>query len=186
MYLVALAAIATTDKRRHVFDQITGIVVATWGSRGATAPAYAVSSCLLSTSLGEPSGSTPDDSTVGREHPSPSPTEFRYGRGRSAWVVPVVTLAQQLEQLAGLGIFVVGTALLALSLVAWRRERESRMLIVSVAYALFAIHGLVVFLEYYVLAAGLLAFEVIELVEHTSSFLVLFGLLAFFVAITRD
>lgn len=98
----------------------------------------------------------------------------------------MVTLAQQLEQLAGLGIFVVGTALMALSLIAWRRERSSRMRTVSVAYGLFAVHGLVVFLEYYVLAAGLLAYEVVELVEHASSFLVLLGLLAFFVAITRD
>lgn len=98
----------------------------------------------------------------------------------------VVTLAQQLEQLAGLGIFVVAAALLALSMVAWRRERESRMLVVSLAYALFAVHGLIVFLEYYVLAAGILVYDVVELVEHASSFLILFGLLAFFIAITRD
>lgn len=97
----------------------------------------------------------------------------------------MVTAAQQLEQLAGLGIFVVSVALLTLSVIAWRRERERRMLIVGVAYALFAVHGLVVFAEYYLLAAGFLAYEVVELVEHASSVLILLGLLAFFAAITR-
>ncbi|WP_137285750.1 hypothetical protein [Halorussus salinisoli] len=98
----------------------------------------------------------------------------------------MATLAQQLEQLAGLGILVVAVALLSLSLLAWRRERDRRMLIVSVAYGLFAIHGFVVFAEYFVLEYGLLPFAQVELIEHASAFLVLFGLLAFFTAISRE
>ena len=98
---------------------------------------------------------------------------------------PMLTVAQQLEQLAGLGILVVSVALAGLSVVAWRRERERRMLVVAFAYAMFAINGFVVFVEYFVLAYGLLPFDVVELIEHASSFLVLVGLLAFFVAITR-
>lgn len=97
----------------------------------------------------------------------------------------MVTLVQQLEQLAGLGIFLVGAVLMILSILAWRRERERRMLFVSVAYGLFTLHGLVVFLEYYVLSAGLLAYDVVEIIEHASAFLILAGLLAFFFAITR-
>jgi hypothetical protein len=98
----------------------------------------------------------------------------------------VVTLAQQLEQLAGLGIFVVAVVLTALSVAAWRRERDRKMLVVSTAYAMFAVHGFVVFAEYFLLDYGLLSFQTVELLEHASSFLVLFGLLAFFVALTRD
>lgn len=101
------------------------------------------------------------------------------------WAV-MLTLAQQLEQLAGLGILVVSLVLAALSVVAWRRERDRRMLTVAFAYAMFAINGLVVFAEYIVLAYGLLPFDLVELVEHASSFLVLVGLVAFFVAITRE
>lgn len=98
----------------------------------------------------------------------------------------MVTLAQQLEQLAGLGIFLVGLALAALSYAAWRRERDRRMLVVTGAYALFAVHGFVVFVEYFLLEYGFLPFETVELLEHASAFLVLFGLLAFFVALTRE
>ncbi|MFB6107909.1 MAG: hypothetical protein ABEJ82_03585 [Haloplanus sp.] len=98
----------------------------------------------------------------------------------------MVTLAQQLEQLAGLGIFVVSLVLTVLSLVAWRRERERRMLVVGVAYGLFAVNGFVVFAEYFLLELGVVPFGQVELLEHATSFLVLFGLLAFFVAITSE
>lgn len=98
----------------------------------------------------------------------------------------MLTLAQQLEQLVGLGILVVGLGLAALSALAWRRERESRMVLVATAYVLFAIHGAVLFLEYFVLQAGLLPAGQVELLEHGSSVLLLVGLLAFFVAITRE
>ncbi|MFB6170803.1 MAG: hypothetical protein ABEJ06_06605 [Haloarculaceae archaeon] len=98
----------------------------------------------------------------------------------------MLSLAQQLEQLAGLGIFVVSVVLTALSLLAWRRERERRMLVVSVAYALFAVNGFVVFVEYFLVAGSVVPYRVVELAEHATSFLVLFGLLAFFVAITRE
>lgn len=92
-------------------------------------------------------------------------------------------LAQQLEQLISLGIFVAGGALTALSYVAWRRERIRRMGIVTVAYALFASYGLIVFLETLLLSSVGYPLEVIE---HASAILVLFGLLAFFVAMTRE
>jgi hypothetical protein len=98
----------------------------------------------------------------------------------------LLQIAQQLEQLAGLGILVVSAALLALSVVAWRRERDRKMLLVSIAYGCFALHGLVVFLEYYLLAFDVLAFEWVELVEHGSTFLVLAGLIAFFAALSRE
>ncbi len=98
----------------------------------------------------------------------------------------MVTLAQQLEQVAGLGILLVGLALAALSLAAWRRERDRRMVVVAVAYAMFAVHGLVVFAEYFLLDYGLLSFQTAELLEHSSAFLILLGLLAFFVALTRE
>ena len=98
----------------------------------------------------------------------------------------MITLAQQLEQLANLGIFLVATMLTALSLAAWQRERDRRMLVVSVAYALFMVRGLVVFLEYFLIDADVLAYESVELLEHASEFLVLAGLLVFFFAIVKE
>lgn len=98
----------------------------------------------------------------------------------------LLPLARQLEQLAGLGILVVSVTLLGLSLLAWRRERDRKMVIVAVAYGFFALHGLVVTLEYALLEYALVPFEWIELLEHASSFLVLAGLFAFFVALTRE
>lgn len=98
----------------------------------------------------------------------------------------LLDLARQLEQLAGLGIFVVSLVLLGLSLLAWRRERDRKMIIVSTAYGFFALHGLIVFLEYYLLEFNVLPFQWVELIEHASSFLVLAGLFAFFAALTRE
>lgn len=97
----------------------------------------------------------------------------------------MLSLAQQVEQLAGLGILLVGLALAALSVVAWRRERDRRMLLVAAAYGLFAVHGLVLFLEYFLLGVSIPVFGSVELIEHVSSLLVLVGLVAFFVAIAR-
>lgn len=98
----------------------------------------------------------------------------------------MATLAQQLEQIAGLGIFVVGLALATLSFVAWRRERDRRMLVVSGAYLMFTVHGLIIFLEYFLLEYAVISFSQTELLEHASSFLVLGGLLVFFVALTQE
>ncbi|MFC7133333.1 MULTISPECIES: hypothetical protein [Salinibaculum] len=95
----------------------------------------------------------------------------------------MVTLAQQLEQLVSLGILVVGVALATLSAMAYRRERDRRMLLVSGAYGLFAVYGLVVFLEYFVVAY--LGYQTVELLEHGSAVLILVGLLAFFVALRK-
>lgn len=96
------------------------------------------------------------------------------------------SLAQQLEQVAGLGIFLLAAVLATLSLLAWRRERDRRMLVVGVAYLLFSVHGFIVFAEYYLLDGDFLTFQQVELLEHGSSFLILAGLLAFFVAITSE
>jgi len=98
----------------------------------------------------------------------------------------LLPLAQQLEQLAGLGIFVVSAVLLTLSVLAWRRERDRKLAVVSAAYGCFAVHGLVVFLEYVLLDYAVLPFEWVELLEHASTFLVLAGLIAFFAALTRE
>ncbi|ELY67433.1 hypothetical protein [Natrinema versiforme] len=95
-----------------------------------------------------------------------------------------LTLAQQLEQTISFGIFVLGAALATLSGLAWRRERDRRMAVVAVGYLMFAIYGFVVFLEYYLLPY--LSVRTVELVEHGAAALILVGLLAFFIALTRD
>jgi CHASE2 domain-containing sensor protein len=95
-----------------------------------------------------------------------------------------VTLAQLLEQYVSLGIFLVALGLGLLSFVAWRRERDRRMGIVTAGYAMFAVYGLVVFLEYFLLPY--VPYRLVELLEHGSAILILGGLLAFFVALTRD
>ncbi|MDG5778339.1 hypothetical protein VB773_19575 [Haloarculaceae archaeon H-GB2-1] len=93
-------------------------------------------------------------------------------------------LAQLLEQYVSLGIFVLATGLSALSFLAWRRERDRRMKIVTVGYAMFAVYGLIVFLEYSLLPY--FPYTTLELLEHGSAILILGGLLAFFVALMRD
>jgi hypothetical protein len=93
-------------------------------------------------------------------------------------------LAQLLEQYVSLGIFVLASSLSALSFLAWRREHDPRMRIVTLGYAMFAVYGLVVFLEYPLLAY--LPYATVELAEHGSAVLILGGLLAFFLALTRD
>jgi CHASE2 domain-containing sensor protein len=95
-----------------------------------------------------------------------------------------VTLAQLLEQYVSLGIFLVALGLGLLSFVAWRRERDRRMGIVTAGYAMFAVYGLVVFLEYFLLPY--VPYRLVELLEHGSAILILGGLLAFFAALTRD
>lgn len=96
-----------------------------------------------------------------------------------------MTLAQQLEQFISLGIFLIGSTLATLSYLAWRRERDRRMVVVTVAYGFFAIYGLIVFLEYIVLVS-ILPMQTVELVEHGAAALILAGLLAFFAALTAD
>jgi CHASE2 domain-containing sensor protein len=95
-----------------------------------------------------------------------------------------VTLAQLLEQYVSLGIFLVALGLGVLSFLAWRRERDRRMGIVAAGYGMFAVYGLVVFLEYFLLPH--VPYRLVELLEHGSAILILGGLLAFFVALTRD
>ncbi|MFB6079573.1 MAG: hypothetical protein ABEJ81_01020 [Haloferacaceae archaeon] len=95
-----------------------------------------------------------------------------------------MTLAQQLEQFISFGIFVLGSALAVLSLIAWRRERDRRMAVVTGAYAMFAVYGMLVLLEYLLLPY--LSFRAVELIEHGAAGLILVGLLAFFVALSRE
>ncbi|MFB6107831.1 MAG: hypothetical protein ABEJ82_03185 [Haloplanus sp.] len=95
--------------------------------------------------------------------------------------------------LLSLGIFFVGGALGILTGLAWRRERDRKLLLVTVAYGLFALRGLAVVLEPVVE----FSFEVQELhpsvlvlaaeaFTHLSALLVLTGLVLFFVAFTRS
>lgn len=95
-----------------------------------------------------------------------------------------MTIAALLEQYVSLGIFLVAGALSLLSYLAWRRERDRRMGTVTTGYAMFALYGLIVFLEYPLLPY--LGAETVELLEHGSSLLILTGLLTFFIALTRD
>jgi hypothetical protein len=101
-----------------------------------------------------------------------------------SWTVPLLTLAQQLERYVSLGVFLLASVLAGISYLAWRRERDGRMAVVTAAYAMFAVYGLVVFLEYFLI--GFLSGSTVELLEHGASVLILGGLLAFFVALTRD
>lgn len=93
-------------------------------------------------------------------------------------------LAQLLEQYVSLGIFVLAAGLSLFSFLAWQRERDRRMRIVTLGYAMFAVYGLIVFLEYLLLPY--FPYASLELLEHASAVLILGGLLAFFVALTRD
>lgn len=95
-----------------------------------------------------------------------------------------MTLASLLEQYVSLGVFIVAGALSVLSYLAWRRERDSRMGIVTAGYVMFALYGLVVFLERPLLPY--LGARTVELLEHGSALLILTGLLTFFVALMRD
>lgn len=96
----------------------------------------------------------------------------------------MASLVQLVEQVVGLGIFLVALSLATLSYLAWRRERDRRMQVVSVAYLLFMLYGLVVFLEYTLMQV--LPVMDVELLEHASGLFILAGLLAFFAAITRE
>ncbi|ELZ44568.1 hypothetical protein C463_08309 [Halorubrum californiense DSM 19288] len=94
-----------------------------------------------------------------------------------------MVLAQLLEQYVSLGIFVLAGGLSLLSFLAWRRERDIQMRIVTLGYAMFAVYGLIVFLKYLLLPY--LPYAPLELLEHASALLILGGLLTFFVALTR-
>ncbi|WP_242401906.1 hypothetical protein [Halorhabdus tiamatea] len=56
--------------------------------------------------------------------------------------------------------------------------------IVTAGYAMFALYGLVVFLEYPLLSS--LGASTAELLEHGSALLILGGLFTFFIALTRE
>ena len=79
-----------------------------------------------------------------------------------------------------LSIFLVAAALAVLSGLAWRRERDRRMLYVTLAYAVFALRGIFIFVE-----GPLEGVVDSEILEHTSPFLVVIALLLFFVAVSR-
>ena len=112
-------------------------------------------------------------------HQSREPVRYDL-RGRIAVVTPL-DLAGDLEVVSSLAIFLLASVLAALSGLAWRRERDRRMLYVTVAYAFFALRGLFVFVEEPLAAA----FDT-ELLEHASPFLVVIALLLFFVAVSRE
>jgi hypothetical protein len=95
-----------------------------------------------------------------------------------------IELAELLEQYVSLGVFVVATVLCLLSVLAWRRERDLRMGIVATGYGMFAVYGLVGFLEYALIS--FVSYGTLELIEHASALLILAGLLVFFVALIRD
>ncbi|MFW5957276.1 MAG: hypothetical protein ACOCQ7_02445 [Natronomonas sp.] len=93
-------------------------------------------------------------------------------------------LASQIEQYVSLGIMLVGFALATVSYLAWRRERERRMAIVTISFGLFALYGLIVFLEYFLLSY--VSYSTVELLEHSAAIFILVGLLGFFVAVVRE
>jgi len=89
--------------------------------------------------------------------------------------------------LVSVGITVVALALGGLSLLAYRRERERRMGVVAVAYALFALRGVLVLGEEVVdpfLRGGYAVGP--ELVAHLSGLAVLIALVLFFVAVLGE
>jgi len=92
--------------------------------------------------------------------------------------------AELIEQYVNFGIFLVAATLAAVSYLAWRRERDRRMATVTVGYGLFATYGLIVALERVVVPA--IPYATVELIEHGAAVLILFGLLTFFAAVTRD
>lgn len=98
-----------------------------------------------------------------------------------------------IEWLLSFGIFVTGCVLCLLTGLAWRREHDRKLLLVTVAYALFALRGLTVLvapvvegpLESQELHPSLLVI-VAEVSTHLSPLLVLAGLALFFLAFTRS
>lgn len=95
-----------------------------------------------------------------------------------------MALNQFLEQYISLGIFLLATTLTILSFLAWRREHDRRMCVVTAGYAMFALYGLIVFLEYPL--RPYIPLTILELLEHGSAILILGGLVAFFFALMRD
>ena len=98
-----------------------------------------------------------------------------------------------IEWVLSLGIFLAGCVLSLLTGLAWRREHDRKLLLVTVAYALFALRGLAVLLAPVVegpLESGELHPSVLvfvgEVSTHLSPLLVLAGLVLFFVAFTRS
>lgn len=98
-----------------------------------------------------------------------------------------------IQWLLSLGIFLVGGVLSVLVYLAWRREHDRKLLIVTVAYVLFALRGLSVLVQPLVEASfepeelhPTLFGTVAELFTHLSALLVLVGLVLFFVATTRS
>lgn len=97
------------------------------------------------------------------------------------------------QWLLNLGILLVGGALCGLTALTWRRERDRKLLLVAVAYGLFALRGLAVVVgslvevsfELHELHPSLLVVWA-EVATNLSAILVLAGLVLFFVAITRS
>ncbi len=89
--------------------------------------------------------------------------------------------ADEIELAVSVGILVVSVGLGTLTFLTWRRERERRLAVVTVAYALFACRGLAVIYEEIAYSG-----TPPEIIDHLSSLFVLLGLLLFFVAIMRE
>ncbi|MFB6121610.1 MAG: hypothetical protein ABEJ68_10890 [Halobacteriaceae archaeon] len=95
--------------------------------------------------------------------------------------------------LLSFAIFLVGAALSVVSYFGWRRERDRKLVLVTVAYALFALRGLATVtggaVESTVELPGMhpsLLVVAVVVFNHLSALLVLVGLVLFFVALTRS
>jgi len=95
-----------------------------------------------------------------------------------------MAFAELLELLVSVGIFTVALGLSGLSYLAWQREHDRQMRIVTGGYALFALYGLAVLLQH--LLKPYFPYELLDLVEYGAGLFILGGLLMFFFAIKRD
>ncbi|MFB6166461.1 MAG: hypothetical protein ABEJ31_14980 [Haloarculaceae archaeon] len=97
-----------------------------------------------------------------------------------------------LAWLLNVGIFLVSALLSLLTALTWRRERDRKLLVVTLAYFLFALRGVAALLSPFVELslegpeAHPVVVAVAELFTHLSPLLVLTGLVLFFVAFTRS
>ncbi|MFB6165607.1 MAG: hypothetical protein ABEJ31_10650 [Haloarculaceae archaeon] len=90
------------------------------------------------------------------------------------------THPETLEFVSNASIVVVALVLLALTVIAWRRERDRRMALVAVAFALFVLRGVLVLLERW-----LTGYVATETLEHAAPFLVAFALVVIFLAVVQ-
>jgi len=91
------------------------------------------------------------------------------------------------DALVSLGITVVALALGFLSLLAYRRERESRLALVAAAYGLFALRGVLFVLDEFadrLLGEGYYLGP--DRLAHFTGLAILVALVLFFLAVVRD